>query len=259
MNLRLIVCLLILAISLGTIGSYADPSAKLSKLLENQTQLKRSLEKIENRDLLLIPMNVDENWIAIPFPKKDLESLINIWMVSEDDSIQQAVANAQAIIDFTLNYEGELKDQLAEINRQIEMALLEEKEAQALQEPKPGPQSKSKAFVTMGIENARSSARPGQKKWDFDWVFTEHSGVGVTLTSYELYLSTHTPGSEKVIKDQTNIRIDGAHVFRGPGFMTVETTGLDKDEKDLHAQMHAIYRGKDDNGHDVIVENYFFR
>src|ERR1700728_241273 len=103
MNLRLIGCFFFLALSLGIMGSQADPAARLSKLRDQQDQLKRSLEKIENRDLLLIPMNVDENWIAIPFPKKDLESLISIWMVSENDSIQQAVANAQAIIDFTLN------------------------------------------------------------------------------------------------------------------------------------------------------------
>lgn len=291
---KLSLCLILFVCLAQMAWSSDDLTARLNvtqdlliKLQESRNALDTAIKQSEKSDQLYIPVKIENDWAAVPFEKSDLEALMNIWILWENESAQQATANAQSLFDFSSNYRTALNDKLKDIDRQIELAKTEKlaisqqlekikREKPATQssiattwttnashnivQSPPGPQPKNRAEVTVAIENIKPAVKEGSKKWDFEWVFTEHNGIGVTFTAYELFLRTSTPGSEKVIKNDTHIRIEGGHVFRGPGFMSVENPDTSHiEENDLHAQMHAIYRGKDDNGYDVFVENYFFQ
>lgn len=246
------------------------------QLQESKQVLKTKLDEQQKSEKLLIPIHLENEWVAVPVSHQELEALLSIWELTGNENPVRALNDAQTVIEFTHRYQDEIQQKIlantakidkntAEI-RQLQQQLEENKTAQALS-PVPylvpngsiGPQSKSNGVVTIAIENVKPITQNGFKKWDFDWVFTEHSGVGVTFTTYELQIFSPNPGANKVKKDTISLRIDGGHVFRGPGSMWVERNPPDEKDSDMHAQLYAIYRGKDDNGHDVVAEAYFFK
>lgn len=119
------------------------------------------------------------------------------------------------------------------------------------------PEAGQKADVTISIDNVREESKPGYKRWDFDWVFTEHNGVGVTFDEYEMTNASPISGAKATKKEKMNFRVDPHQTVRSPGNMWIKAEGLE--EKFLHETMHTKYKGVDDNGNPIEVENYFFQ
>jgi hypothetical protein len=118
---------------------------------------------------------------------------------------------------------------------------------------------KAPADATVNIENIKVVQKEGYRRWDFDWVFREHDGIGVTLTDYEMHLTSPLPGASKVNKGTTYIRVEPRGKYRESGFMWLDAPTENYSDDALKLQMHTVYRGKDDNGNPVTVEGYFFQ
>lgn len=247
-----------------------EKEQEILKLEESRDRIKSILDKSLASQQLIIPIHTEGEWIAVEVPKEELNALLSLWVITEKKSTEDALSHLQSVIHFTNQYQQELQIKLEDIEKKlaaIQTLPTEKKESAPIsineskpveRNLKPGPIPKNQAYLTLTVENIKKEEKPGQKRWDFDWVFTEHNGVGVTLTDYEMRMTSPIPEANKNFNQATNIRIEPGHVFRGPGYMWIEGTDPD-DTENMHAQLYTVYRGKDDNGNTVFLENYFFQ
>jgi hypothetical protein len=110
-----------------------------------------------------------------------------------------------------------------------------------------------KANLTVTVTDVRLSVNPGSE-WRCDWtaVFTEHNGVGVTLTEMILGDTCTNPSIRRSADTAPmNIRIEAGQTTRSPFKMRVRDR---RAGPDTHATAVRQYHGKDDNGNEVVVE-----
>jgi hypothetical protein len=249
-----------------TVSSYGND--RHDRILELEQEIKQ-LEAIKERlnaalgktkadDQLLLPLYTEGNWIAMPVAKDELNSLLSLWVIMEKQTPDEVIELVKKAVEFKAKYQDEAIARIQELENKI---AFQKNIIQELNDEFPSKKLEppSAAAVTLAVENVKVSNKPGYRRWDFDWVFIEHEDVGVTLSEYELNMTSPIPGANKTFKDKTNIRIEGGHIFRGPGYMWLEdTTGHEK-EANMHAQLHSIFKGQDDNGQPIVVENFFYQ
>ncbi len=264
----------------------ADDS--LQQLQDKQKKLEKSINTTKESDNLILALRFDSDWLAIPIKPSELNAMLNIMVQSQKMTPQDAIAAKQDITNFTNSYQQSLQEKLNEVKNQI----LEAEKSQPATNTETGPQTASKvnpppkpslatkpapmmaaraptastkppqvsephANVTIAIDNLKQESNPGYRKWTFDYVLTEHNGIGVRFNKADQTSLASIDNGYHVQEHNLNFRLEGKNSVSMSASMFLETTNTESPS--LHEVLRTTFHGVDDHGNPVNIDHYLLQ